>query len=115
MHGLESVAYVGQRARDDDTHRIVDERLFDLVVDQPRENAFAIVWCGHLEGLGGLSAGRQATKFIAYSEAGTRPELRRRNVDSAPPKSNRKPIVQRIYFQQLTGSQLKPSRACRFR
>ena len=47
MYGLESVAHVGQRARDDDAHRVIDERLFDLLVDETREDAFAITWAGH--------------------------------------------------------------------
>jgi hypothetical protein len=47
MNGLETVAHIRQRARHDHAHRVVDERLFDLLVDQTRENAFAIVWAGH--------------------------------------------------------------------
>ena len=47
VHRLESVAHVGQRARHDDAHRVVDERLFDLVVDEAREDPFALIWSGH--------------------------------------------------------------------
>ncbi len=47
VHGLEAIAHVGKRARYDDAHRVIDERLFDLVVDQARKNAFAIVRSGH--------------------------------------------------------------------
>ncbi len=47
MHGLQSIAHVGQRTRDNDAHRVVDERFFDLVVDEPREDPLSVVWCGH--------------------------------------------------------------------
>src|SRR5437763_16084719 len=47
MHGLETITHVGQRARNDDAHRVVDERLFDLVVDEARKDPFAVVWSGH--------------------------------------------------------------------
>ena len=33
MHGLEAVAHVGQRAADDDRHRIGNKRFFQLVLD----------------------------------------------------------------------------------
>src|SRR5512146_1829968 len=48
MHRLESVAHIWQRARHDHAHRIVDERLFDLFVDQARKDPFAVVRSSHL-------------------------------------------------------------------
>jgi hypothetical protein len=50
VYRLESVADIGERARHDDAHRVVDERLLDLVVDQARKDAFAVVRCGHFWG-----------------------------------------------------------------
>ena len=47
VHRLESVAHVGQRARDDDAHRIVDERFFDFFVDEARKDALSVVGSGH--------------------------------------------------------------------
>src|SRR5262245_11030837 len=47
MHGFEAVAHVGKCTRDDDAHRVIDERLPDLLVDRARKNAFAIVRSGH--------------------------------------------------------------------
>ena len=47
VHRLESVAHVGQRAGDDDAHRVVDERLFDFLVDEAREDPFALIWSRH--------------------------------------------------------------------
>ena len=47
MHRLEAVAHVGQRARDDDAHRVVDERLLHLLFDEPRQDAFVLGGAGH--------------------------------------------------------------------
>ncbi len=47
MHGLEAIAHVRQGTGDDDAHRVVDERLLDLLVDETRQDAFAGVWSGH--------------------------------------------------------------------
>src|ERR1700730_9079315 len=47
MNRLESVAHVREGARDDHAHRVVDERLFDLVVDESGKNAFAVVRSSH--------------------------------------------------------------------
>ena len=44
---LEPVAHVGQRAGDDDAHRVVDERLLHLLFDEARKNALAGVRRGH--------------------------------------------------------------------
>ena len=38
MHGLQAVAYVGQRAADDDAHRVVEIRALHLVRDVDRAN-----------------------------------------------------------------------------
>ena len=47
VHRLESVAHIGQRARHDDAHRVVDERLLHLLFDEPRQNPFARIRGGH--------------------------------------------------------------------
>jgi len=47
MHGLESVSDIGQRALHDDAHRIIEERLLELVFDEARDDPFAGVRCGH--------------------------------------------------------------------
>ena len=41
VHGLEPVAHIGERARHDHAHRVVDERLLHLVFDEARDDAFA--------------------------------------------------------------------------
>ena len=41
VHRLEAVAHVGERARHDDAHRVVDERLLHLLFDEARQNPFA--------------------------------------------------------------------------
>ena len=48
VHRLEAIAHVGQCARHDDAHRVVDERFFHLFVDEARENPLAIIGRGHL-------------------------------------------------------------------
>ena len=48
VHRLEPVAHVGQCARDDDAHRVVDERLLHLFFDEPGQDTFARVGCGHI-------------------------------------------------------------------
>ena len=45
VHRLEAVAHVGERAGDDDAHRVVDERLLHLLVDEAGEDALARVGC----------------------------------------------------------------------
>ena len=47
MHRLESVTHIGQGPRHDDAHRIVDERLANLVVDETRKDAFAVDRSSH--------------------------------------------------------------------
>ena len=47
MHRLQPVAHVGQRAGDDDTHRVVDKRLLQLFFDKARKDPFAAVGSGH--------------------------------------------------------------------
>ncbi len=47
MDRLQPVAYIGQRTLDDDAHRVVDEGLPHLVLDESREDPLALVWCGH--------------------------------------------------------------------
>jgi hypothetical protein len=47
MDGLESVAHVRKGARDDDAHRVVDERLADLLIDETGDDPFAVVRSGH--------------------------------------------------------------------
>src|SRR5712692_7328424 len=47
VHGLEPVAHVGQRALHDHAHRIVEERLLELVFDEARDDPFAGVGSGH--------------------------------------------------------------------
>jgi hypothetical protein len=47
MDRLEPVTNIGQRPRNDDAHRIVDERLLHLLFDEPGQNTFARVGCGH--------------------------------------------------------------------
>ena len=42
LRGLESVAHVGQRARDDHGHRVVEERVLDLVRDVDLGNLLAL-------------------------------------------------------------------------
>ena len=46
VDGLQAVAHVGQRARHDHAHRVVEERLLELVFDEPGEDALADR-CGH--------------------------------------------------------------------
>jgi len=48
VDGLEAVAHVRQRARDDDAHRVVDERLLHLVDDLAFEDSFAALLYRHL-------------------------------------------------------------------
>ena len=48
VNGLETVAHVRQRALHDHAHRIVEEGLADLVLDEPRQDAFALDWTGHV-------------------------------------------------------------------
>ena len=47
VHRLETVAHIGERARHDDTHRVVDERLLHLLFDEARQNPFARIRGGH--------------------------------------------------------------------
>jgi hypothetical protein len=47
VHGLQPVAHVRQRPRHDDAHRVVEEGFLDLLVDEPRDDALAIVGSGH--------------------------------------------------------------------
>ena len=49
VHGLESIAHVGQRAADDHAHRVVEIRLAHLVFDRDRRDAL-------VGGGGGLGA-----------------------------------------------------------
>ena len=42
VDGLEAVAHVGQRAADDDRHRVVEERRADLVLDGDRDRLVAL-------------------------------------------------------------------------
>ena len=78
VHRLESVAHIWQRATDDDAHRIVDERLANLVVNEPRENPFAVVRSGHfLDGKRGVRA--------AVTERGNLPISPRQINDFKPP------------------------------
>ena len=44
---LEPIANVRERARDNDAHRVVDERLLHLLFDEPGQNPFARVRCSH--------------------------------------------------------------------
>ena len=49
MYGLQPVAYVGQRARYDDAHRVIEERLAHLAVDIDvegvlEENSFLVIY-----------------------------------------------------------------------
>ena len=48
VHRLQPVAHVGQRARDDDAHRVVDERLLHLLFDEAGQDPFARIGCGHI-------------------------------------------------------------------
>jgi hypothetical protein len=50
VYGLQPVAHVGQRALHDHAHRVVEERLLQLVLDEARQDAFAGVGCGHERG-----------------------------------------------------------------
>ena len=65
VHRLEAVAHVGQRPRDDDAHRVVDERLLHLFFDEPGQDPFARVGCGHV--------GRWLGENPAVPEGGPRP------------------------------------------
>ncbi len=47
MDRLEAVAHVGERARDDHAHGVVDEGLLELVLDQARDDPFAGNGRGH--------------------------------------------------------------------
>ena len=47
VHRLQAVAHLGQRARDDHAHRVVEERLLELVLDEPGEDTLADVGSGH--------------------------------------------------------------------
>jgi hypothetical protein len=65
MHGLEAIAHVGQRAADDDRHRVVQERAFHLFLDfdhlhtDARATVAAIARTGPASGVGFvLSPGR---------------------------------------------------------
>jgi len=42
VDGLEAVAHIGQRARNDDAHRVVDERLSHLGLDVDRDYRFVL-------------------------------------------------------------------------
>jgi len=53
VHGLQAVAHFGQRARDDHAHRVVEERLLQLVFDEPGEDALADR-CGHEKRVSGF-------------------------------------------------------------
>ncbi len=57
VHRLEAVSHVGQRARHDDAHRVVDERLLHFLFDEARNDPFAAIRCGHERpGSGGSAA-----------------------------------------------------------
>jgi len=47
MDWLESVSHVGQRARDDHTHGIIEERFPDFFVDQSGKDSLSVVGSGH--------------------------------------------------------------------
>jgi hypothetical protein len=47
MDWLESVSHVGQRARDDDTHGIIEERFPDFFVDESGKDSLSVVGSGH--------------------------------------------------------------------
>ena len=65
VHRLEAVPDVGQRPRDDDAHRVVDERLLHLFFDEPGQDALARVRCGHV--------GRWLGENGVVAEGGPRP------------------------------------------
>ena len=65
VHRLQPVAHVGQRAADDHAHRVVDERFLDLVVDETREDPFAIVRSGHRGRIIGILAAESARGKLA--------------------------------------------------
>ena len=47
VHRLEPVAHVGERARHDHAHRVVDERFLDLLVDETGDDPFPVVRSRH--------------------------------------------------------------------
>ena len=104
MHRLEAVAHVGQCARHDHAHRVVDERLPDLVVDQARKNAFAIVRSSHDSAtLGGL----HNTDLGGLSQT--------RNIPERRAKSNVFARLEVVYLQRLNWRFLRPDRGTGFR
>jgi len=44
---LEAVSHIGKCARDDDTHRVIEERFPDFVVDEPGKNSLSVIGSGH--------------------------------------------------------------------
>ena len=82
VHGLEPVAHVGQRALHDYAHRIVEERLLQLVFDEARDDPFAGVRCGHETRCQVLAVGCQQgsarlPKFLKNNHLG--PERQRKD------------------------------------
>ena len=71
VHRLEPVTHIGQRARHDHAHRVVDERFLDLLVDGARQDAFANDRRGHVAGRdSGWSGERGGT--LKYTPNGER-------------------------------------------
>ena len=73
VHRLEAVPDVGQRPRHDDAHRVVDERLLHLLFDEPGQNTFARIRCGHVgRGLGESSRPGGRAETPKYTPEGMR-------------------------------------------
>ncbi len=63
VYGFQPVARVGEGTLDDDAHRVVDERLLHLVLDEAGENAFALVRSGHVHPCRYKNRGRQGPRM----------------------------------------------------
>ena len=59
VNRLETVSHVGERARNDDAHGIIEERFPDFFVDQSGKDSLSVVGSGH--GLfGGVQGGQRS-------------------------------------------------------
>src|SRR6478672_12032412 len=67
MNWFEAVANVWQGSRNDDAHRVVDERFLNLFVDEAREDTLAVVGRGHWACLRAAEGGKDNPQIYVFS------------------------------------------------